>query len=191
MKRAGLLAMLSLGMVVVWLTPQACSAEAKCPWLNAATAAGLLGGDVQMTVSAATPGPAEAATDNAASKGMYSDSVRMDRFDVSCEFSRKADDGVDMLRIVVKTMSDHPKEFAGYLAQCGGETKALKAIGNEAVQCMVAGSAGGDEKVIGRVRDRAFVITVSRTGLKLLAAGADPLRDDTRNIAEQVAGSLF
>jgi hypothetical protein len=172
------------------MAPRDCRAEAKCPWLNAATAGGLLGGDVQMTVSA----PVDAAMDKSASKspGMYSDSVRMDRFDVSCEFSRTVDSGTYTLRIAVKTMGDPAKDFASYLAQCGGTTRPLKAIGNEAVQCLAAnGSAPDEEKVIARVRERAFVLTVSRTGIKPLAANADLLRDDTRNIAEQVAGSLF
>jgi hypothetical protein len=176
-------------MIMGWvLAPGECRAEVKCPWLNAATAAGLLRGDVQMTVSA----PADPGAVKGVGQASYADQIRMDRFDVTCQFSRKVDGGVYTLSIAVKTMGDPAKEFAGYLAQCGGMTRALKAIGNEAVQCLAKnGSAPDEEKVISRVRERAFVLTVSRTGMKPAAPGADLLRDDTRNIAEQVAGSLF
>jgi hypothetical protein len=170
------------------LAPGDCRAEAKCPWLNAATAGGLLGGEVKMAVTApADPGPVKGV-----GQASYPDQIRMDRFDTSCEFTRKADDGVYTLRIAVKTMGDPATEFGAYVAQCGGTSRALKAIGNEAVQCLAKdGSAPDEERVVARVRERAFVLTVSRTGLKPIAPGADLLRDDTRNIAEQVAGSLF
>jgi hypothetical protein len=187
-RRAAWLAVSTL-MIAGWvLAPVQCRAEAKCPWLNAATAGGLLGGDVRMTVTA----PADPGAVKGVGQASYPDQIRMDRFDVSCEFTRKVDSGMYTLRIAVKTMGDPAKEFASYLAQCGGKTRALKAIGNEAVQCLAAnGSARDEEKVVARVRERAFVLTVSRTGIKPLAANADLLRDDTRNIAEQVAGSLF
>jgi len=112
--------------------PQRSFAETKCPWLNAATAAGVLGGEVQMAVTAPVdPGPVKGV-----GTAMYSDQVRMDRFDVTCEFTRKTDSGTDTLSISVKTMKDQAKEFASFLAQCGGSTAALRGIGNEAVQCV-------------------------------------------------------
>jgi hypothetical protein len=161
-------------------------ADAKCPWLNAATAAGILGGEVQMNVTAQM--------EHAPGQGMYQnqDQIRTDRFDVNCEFSRKADSGIFTLKIVVETMKDPAKEFAGYLAGCAGNPVQLRAIGNEAVFCAVKiGAATGEEKIVARVRDRVFVLTVIRPPIPSAPATADGLRDDTRNTAEQIAGSLF
>jgi hypothetical protein len=116
----------------------------------------------------------------------------MDRFDVSCEFKRTTDAGVSSLGIVVKTMSDPHSEFAARLAGCEGTTVPLKGIGNEAVQCVLTnGASSGEQMVIARVRDRAFVLTVVRPPAKAAPNEGDTLRDDTRNMAEQIAGSLF
>jgi hypothetical protein len=188
MKRAWLLAVAILMTVGVLLAPERCSAEAKCPWLNAATAAGVLGGDVQMAVTA----PVEPAPGKGVGTAMYSDQVRMDRFDVSCDFARKVDSGTDTLHITVKTMSDQAKEFPTFLALCGGPTVALRGIGNEAVQCVIKNTPGkAEQQVIARVRDRAFVLTITRHAPEPTSASGDALRDDTRNTAEQIAGSIF
>lgn len=173
------------------LLPGQCRAEAKCPWLNAATASGILGGDVRMTV---TP-PREPAAQSPDPTVYQADQVRMDRFDVSCEFQRAADSGLNTLDIAVTTMSDPAKEFPSFLSLCRGTTVALKAIGNDAVQCVMkdggTNSSNRVEQVIARVRNRAFVLTVSRHAPASAAAVGDELSPDTRNIAEQVAGSLF
>jgi hypothetical protein len=122
------------------LGPALCRAEAKCPWLNAATAEGLLGGKVQMNI---TPPTAQG--------------------DMSCEFSSQQDATVSILRIEVHSMEVPAKEFASYLSQCSGTTPPLKAIGNEAVQCMLKGrSTPGEEQIIGRVRERVFLLSVHR-----------------------------
>ena len=146
--------------------PALCRAEAKCPWLNAATAEGLLGGKVQMNI---TPPTAQG--------------------DTTCEFSSQQDATVSILRIEVHTMEVPSKEFASYLSQCSGTTLPLKAIGNEAVQCVLkGGSTPGEEQIIGRVRDRVFLLSTRRNAPWFSKGG---LREDTRNIAEQISGSLF
>lgn len=169
--------------------PSACNAQARCPWLNAATAGGLLGGEVKMSVTA----PADPGSIKGVGAASYSDQIRMDRFDVTCDFTRKTASSAYSLSIVVKTMSDYKKDFATYLALCGGGTTVpLKGIGNEAVQCVNKDlSAAGEEKVIARVRDRAFVLTVHRDVKSGAGADAGQLSDGARNTAEQVAGSLF
>ena len=189
MRRVWWLAVSVLVVTGALLAPMNGRAESKCPWLNAATAAGLLGGEASMTVSA----PAEHGTMPHTEPNVYKDDqVRIDRFDVTCEFSRKADSGVYSLRIVVETMKDPVTEFAGRLANCPGTTVALRAIGNEAVQCVAkSGFSSGEEMVIARVRDRAFVLTVVRPPAAGAPQALDVLHDDTRNIAEQIAGSLF
>jgi hypothetical protein len=167
--------------------PGECHAQAKCPWLNAATAAGVLGGDVQMAVST----PVDPGSSKGAGTSMYPE-VRTDHFDVSCDFSRKVDSGIYSLSIAVKTMSDPAKDYRTFLAQCTGPTVALKGIGNEAIQCVRKDSThAGYEQVIARVRDRAFVLTIHREAKTPRATDRDELSSETRNVAEQVAGSLF
>jgi hypothetical protein len=78
----------------------------SCPWLNAATAAGVLGGPVRSKVTATT-----------------------------CDFLRQQAHARYWLRIEVRTMPNGRKEFASYLSRCGRHPVPLKAIGNEAYVC--------------------------------------------------------
>jgi hypothetical protein len=163
-------------------------AQARCPWLNAATAAGVLGGEVQMSVTA----PVDPGASKVKGVAMYPDQVRVDRFDVPCDFRRKVDSSVYKLSIVVRTMRDSEKDFASVLALCTGSTSPLRGIGNEAAQCVWKdNSHADDEQIIARVRDRAFVLMLHRDATAMAGASKDGLRDDTRNVAEQIAGSLF
>jgi len=148
----------------------ACRAEPQCPWMNAATAGGFLGGEAKSAVTGVT-------VDG----------------DASCSFSVGSG---SMLQIAVHTMARTPQEFPSYLALCGAGALPLKGIGNEAVQCMPkAGANKGDELIVGRVRDRAFVITIKAEWIKQPPSTPtktrNPISDDSENIAEQVAGSMF
>jgi hypothetical protein len=125
-----------------------------CPWMNAATASGLLGGEVVAT--------------SAISKSQDSG---------NCEFVRISN-GAAKLRIEVAIMKSPGSDFAAYLGKCASHSKPLKAIGNEAVTCSVPQNGA---RVVGRVRNQAFVITLS-------PAGED---DSIRKAAEIVAGNLF
>jgi hypothetical protein len=136
--------------------------------------------------------PADPGSVKGVGAASYYDQIRTDRFDVSCDFTRKMASNPYSLSIVVKTMADYKKDFATYLALCGGSTMPLRGIGNEAVQCVGKDlSAAGEEKVIARVRDRAFVLTVRREVKPQAGSDAGELSDGARNTAEQVAGSLF
>jgi hypothetical protein len=160
------LAMLTVTMAATVFHPAVCRAQTRCPWLNAATAEGLLGTKVQMNIAPPTA-----------------------QGDTTCEFSNEQNPTGSILRIVVHTMDAPSKEFASYVAQCNGTTVPLKAIGNEAVQCVLKDSSTtGEEQIIARVRERAFIFTVRRNPPMPSKSG---LREDTRNIAEQIAGSLF
>jgi hypothetical protein len=146
-----------------------CYAEAQCPWLNAATAGGVLGGEVQSSITNVTP-----------------------QGDATCHFVRRQDSTNFTLTIDVHTMALPSKDFPTYLAQCGGTLLSLKAVGNEAFQCVSKdASANGVEQVIGRVRDRAFVLTVNANLTKQPTSAKTGLSRETRNVAEQVAGTLF
>jgi len=149
-----------------FIAPQRSGAEVQCPWLNSATAGGVLGGEVQENVTALTP-----------------------QGDTTCDFRRTEHSGVSSLTIAVHTMATPAKDFASYLAGCAGTKVPLKAIGNEAVQC-VQSNGSAEELIIGRVRDRAFILDIKRSaiGQRTSASG---LSEEARNMAEQVAGALF
>jgi hypothetical protein len=142
--------------------------------MNAATAGGFLGGEVQASIVGVTPDG-----------------------DATCEFTRRVGSGVaSMLRIAVHTMAHTQQEFPGYLALCGEGAVPLKGIGNLAVHCVSsAGEDKGDELIVGRVRERAFIITIKADWIAQPPTSPtktrNPISDDSENIAEQVAGSLF
>lgn len=140
--------------VLLLALPSLAGAAETCPWMNAATAGGFLGGRISGIK---------------VTRAQASD-------DASCEFVAR--DG-SVLSISVETMNSPPTDFPSYLARCHSPAEPLKAIGNKAVAC----NDQGAEQVIGRVRNRAFVIRIK-------AEGGD-LRDKARKVAEQVAGILF
>jgi hypothetical protein len=84
-----------------------------------------------------------------------------------------------------------PERF-GKLAddECAGgrDVAKLKAIGNEARACSSGTNGAMAEKVVGRVRNQAFVIRLTSSD-KL--ASAKDLRSKVTGLAEQVAGNLF
>jgi hypothetical protein len=114
----------------------------------------------------------------------------MSQGDTTCDFKRNEHSGVFELTIAVHTMALPSKDFASYLAQCTGTAVPLKAIGNEAIQCVPGNnSLNRGEQIIGRVRDRVFVIDIKR-GLPRQPIQTG-LSEEARNVAEQVAGALF
>ena len=154
-------------IVGTFIAPRRGLAEVQCPWLNSATAAGVLGGEVQADVTALTP-----------------------QGDTTCDFKHMEHSGFSSLTIAVHTMALPSKNFASYLARCTGTAVSLKAIGNEAVQCVQNNGSSG-EQIIGRVRDRAFVIDLKRGSTGQRGSTASGLSEEARNVAEQVAGALF
>jgi len=153
----------SLLLMLLLALPAIGGAAETCPWLNAATAGGVLGGAVTgLTVKRATAGD-----------------------DASCDFVRREGSLALELRIEVETMRSPAKDFASYAARCHSPTAPLKAIGNEALACSDGQLA---EQVVGRVRDRAFIVRISTTDR---SAQPTDLRDEARKVAEQVAGILF
>jgi hypothetical protein len=122
--------------------------------MNAATAAGLLGGDVS---------------------AKFVPNAKPNKFS-HCEFTRLSDSAMN-LRIQVVLMDSPKTQFAAYLAMCGRDAMPVKAIGNEAVACR----SDHGERIVGRVRDQAFVIT-------LVPGDKD---ESVKRAAEIVAGNLF
>ncbi|HZS54168.1 MAG TPA: hypothetical protein VFA65_07175 [Bryobacteraceae bacterium] len=131
------LAILLFGIVT------AVHAQSSCPWMNAATAGGLLGG--QVTAKFSPDG----------------------KHGGKCEFVRSPNSDASV-RIEVTVMESPKTQFSHYVAECGANGKPVKAIGNEAVAC----SSGNEQSVVGRVRDQAFVVTLvpaRRDGVKKAA----------------------
>ncbi len=126
-----------------------------CPYMNSATAGGILGGPVTVTVT----------------------HPEKNKVDAICQFVRRSDPSSKLL-IEVSSMTNPQAEFKSYLAQCRANSIPVRAIGNEAIACI----AGGDEQIIGRVRDRAFIVRMS---------AGDQSKQKALDVAEQVAGNLF
>ncbi len=156
-----------LVLAAVLCAPAICRSE-NCAWLNAATAGGLLGGEASMKV------------------------ITTSGFDTTCEFTLKGKSAVSKLTIVVHSMAVTREGFPALLAQRGTTGAAMRAVGNEAMECMrTSGENEVTEQVISRVRDRAFVLTWVMPKPAGDAQAQGEIRDKFRNVAEQVAGSLF
>jgi hypothetical protein len=150
------------------LLSASCKAQAHCAWLNDATAAGFLNGPVTLDL--------ETAPDDQS----------------ICVFTNlKTAKDYSTLRIMVQPLKDVDNAVASHKALCTSTPVALKAIGNEAVSCSADVGYSRGEQVIGRVRDRLFIVTVSSTVAQDPSATRQLLQEKTRTLAEQIAGALF
>lgn len=144
-------------------------AENSCPWLNVATASGLLGGDAMGTFTAAASGrPA------------------------MCTFVQKADDGMRELTISVATDADAQMKLDAMMHGCGATDHPLQAIGNEAGVCtMDTKHRQMSERVVGRVRDQIFTISFVTTFKNDSELNRDSMMSKSYFAAEEIAGNLF
>src|SRR5271168_1395733 len=158
--------MVLAGLVLVSAICQA--QDAHCAWLNDATASGFLNGPATLDLETA-PGDQSI-----------------------CTFTNlKTAKDYATLRILVQPLKDTCKAVASHESQCTSAPTALKAIGSEAVSCSADVGYSRGEQVIGRVRDRLFIVTVSSTMAQDPAMTRQLLQEKARNIAEQIAGALF
>jgi hypothetical protein len=159
---------LVLLLSIAFFTPANCHAQTKCPWLNEATARGILRGPVTVTVKLDDQG-----------SGV-------------CKFAHQQGAAVHELRISVTLMTNIPKQFTAYLAQCPPKSPALPATGNEAVTCTTHTKENHyAEIVVGRVRDQAFVVGVSSINQDDSSMTQVMRREKANLTAEMVAGILF
>jgi hypothetical protein len=157
---------LLLGLAI--LLPAVARAQARCPWINEATARGALGGPVIVAVNVSDEGAGE------------------------CTFSRKQQNATLQLRISVTIMSDVQKQFPAFLKECPAKNVPLQAIGNQAVTCSVRSKEHYfEERVVARVRNQAFVVSVSSTASNTPPMNKSMRREKANLIAELVAGNLF
>jgi hypothetical protein len=156
-------------LVVLGPWPAICQMNTGCPWLNVATATGVLsGGESGPMATLAEGGKA------------------------ACDFTYHDATASRELKITVEEIKDAKQAMAAYQARCGSGVTPLRAIGNEAVTCAVdsKGKSYG-QQVIGIVRDQIFTVTVTTSAKKDPAMPREALEEKSRNISEQVAGALF
>lgn len=160
------LSMVTAGLIAL---PNLCHAANKCPWITEATASGLLGGDA--TGSFSQPSPTEPAV---------------------CTFVQTTADGTRTLRIVVEQTPDFLARLESEYKSCGAAPAPLTAIGNEARMCDADDRKKlSAERVVGRVRDQVFTITISSTLRRDSTLNREALKARAYTAAEQVAGNLF
>ena len=177
------LAGLAIGLAAC--APVSAHAE-SCAWLNAATAGGILGVDASVKI--------EPITEHLTADQVSARQVSGARPDAICTFLPQKTDSGAQLQIIVHTMVNIPAEYEHFAAACSKDPISLRAVGNQAVECSERGESHSRvEKVIGRTRDRAFVLVWTipgpEDGPNAMTQGA--IREKMRNLAEQVAGSLF
>lgn len=155
-------------ILAVCIIAPSLKAENTCPWLNEATASGLLGAQAVGSFLAPAGQPAV------------------------CAFTQQNGGVTRVLRIEVQTVPDASAHLKALEKSCASDAAPLRAIGNEAISCFQADRAGRPiAEVFGRVRDQVFVIRVTTSQKN------DPVltRNDLQRIigtaAEQVAGNLF
>jgi hypothetical protein len=167
----GVRQLLRLYMVAASLIalPNLCHANNNCPWITEATASGLLGGDAAGSFS--QPSPSQPAV---------------------CTFVQTIAGGAHTLRIAVEQTPDFLARLDSAYKECGTDPAPLTAIGNEARICNADDRQKlFAERVVGRVRDQVFTITISSTLKRDSILNRDALKARVYTAAEQVAGNLF
>lgn len=157
---------------ILWMlfTPWGATGETPtCPWLNLATASGVLRSSASSPMAVLT--------------GLSA---------TVCDFTYQDPVASRTLKITVEQAKDPDQTFIAYRKQCGVTATALRAVGNEAWMCEAdaRGQIYG-EQVIGRVRDNIFTVLLSTSLRDDPSIPRETLEEKVRTIAEQVAGSLF
>jgi hypothetical protein len=142
-------------------------AQAHCPWLNVATASGMLNGPAILDVQ--KPSPDETV----------------------CAFRYTVQGTVYSLQIDVRLHQDISRGLGSESSVCTSPGAALRAIGNEANICAEDSKSLHSDVVIGRVRDSIFRVSVSTSARNDPAMPRDALEQKAKDTAEQVAGALF
>jgi hypothetical protein len=140
-------------------------AQARCPWLNVATASGALQGPAVLEVQ------------------------KLSETQTICVFRYQKEEMAYVLQISVMSQQDPSKGLAQSESECSSAVTPLRAIGNEAVLCADDRRHLLGEEVVGRVRGSVFRVSISSRNDPDMTR--EVLEQKSRNIAEQIAGSLF
>ncbi len=139
-------------------------AAARCPWMNDATASGLLGGDAV---------------------GNYVDRP------AACTFTQT---GNGVTRTLTVSVFDSPKphDLVESLLRDCEQASPVQAIGNEAAVCTAGHSKYlRPNRLIGRVRGQVFVIAFDTTLRSDPILNNESISAKIDIAAEQIAGNLF
>jgi hypothetical protein len=140
---------------------------ARCPWLNVATASGVLNGPATLAMH-------QPAAD-----------------ETVCEFRYGNQKTMYSLQIEVWAHQDITKGLTVQESACTAPGTALRAIGNEAILCTEDTKSVHGDAIVSRVRDSIFRVSLTTTVRNDPALPRDVLEQKTRDSAEAVAGSLF
>jgi hypothetical protein len=153
---------------LAFLTPAMARAANSCPWMNEATASGLLGGDAVGAFSAGQDQPS------------------------LCTFTQHDGNETRTLQIAVETAANPHARFLFIAQTCKSPAVQIAAIGNEAMVCPIDphGNEVG-ERIMGRVRDQVFTIALSSSLKTDTVLTKETLRVKLGIAAEQVTGNLF
>ena len=155
--------------VILLALVEVCHAANNCPGINVATASGLLGGDATGSFSQVSP------TQPAV-----------------CTFVQTSEGGTRTLRIAVEQTPDFLARLDSEYKSCGMDPAPLSSIGNEARICNAdAPKKLVAERVVGRVRDQVFTITISSTVKRDFTQNREALKARVSTAAEQISGNLF
>lgn len=149
--------------------PAVSRAANNCPWINEATASGLLGADAS---------------------GSYIDAAALRP--AVCTFIQSANGITRTLSITVMETPEFRPLLDKESKFCITASEPLRAIGNEAISCswderrkLYA------ERVIGRVRNQVFTITLSTTRKDDSTLPREVQKTRILIAAEQVSGNLY
>jgi hypothetical protein len=166
--RLRILSLVAFGICLL-AAPASARAANSCPWLNEATASGLLGGSAVGTY-----------TEGAGAQPAV------------CTFTQQTPGITRTLQLTVEIASDPPARLVTVERACGADAAPLHAIGNEAIFCAADERKGRlGERAVGRVRDQVFIITLSSSTKDDTILTRDALKTRIYTAAEQIAGNLF
>lgn len=154
-------------LATIILLASAGTAESDCPLLNRATASGVLGGKVSQQIHASSTGK------------------------ISCMFGYQDGKVESVLTLTVFSSQDPHQDVRADESSCSSAARQIQGIGNSADICRADNRASWGEQVVGRVRDKVFVIylrTRQKTQTEIPRAR---LTDNAIEVAEHVAGDLF
>jgi hypothetical protein len=157
-----------ISLLAACLIASSAKAANNCPWLNEATASGLLGAQAVGSFQAPVGQPA------------------------ICIFTQQSSGTTRILQIEVDTRPDAAAHLKALEKTCPSDSAPMQAIGNEAISCLLddrGGRPGGE--VLGRVRDQVFVIRVTTSQKNDPFLTRSALQRLINSAAEQVAGNLF
>jgi hypothetical protein len=159
----------ALIVIGAFLLPMPGFAANNCPWMNEATAWGLLGADGVGAFTQGSPGQPAVCTFNSETQGV-----------------RRA------LRITVEVTPEARSLVALAAQECTAGAAPLRAIGNEAFVCIADVRKGmASVRALGRVRDQYFTIIIASTQRNDPVLTPDALKSKIYTAAEQVSGNLF